>query len=187
MHTIGLCIRSVSHQDHSPYRLAEHVELESDGTRLPSGDATESRPPPNSPDALTTRLSTCGERKKPASKLKTRPTRSFTKRRIVQIATTAGGFRSLPMQARCCWKSSHPALATTARTQEYSPRNGSAAFAQHDLQSTTLLVVRRLQELGRPGKPPCKCALSTSRKRMTPSTDNCFGWCSRALAYQRRC
>ena len=49
-----------------------------------------------------------------------------------------------------------------------------------------LFVVRRLQELERARKIPCTCASSTSRKRMTPPTESCYGLCLHASVYQRR-
>ena len=65
-----------------------------------------------------------------------RSSRSFTKRRTAPIAITTEGFLA------CCscrqsvgWKSSRPALATTARIGAYSLRN-SAAFVRHNQQPT---------------------------------------------------
>ena len=50
-----------------------------------------------------------------------------------------------------------------------------------------LFVVPLCKNSDEQGKSPSTCASLTSRKRMTPSTESCYGLCLHASVYQRRC
>ena len=60
-------------------------------------------------------------------------------------------------------------------------------FAQHVRQSTCCSSCADRKNSDERGKSPCTCASSTSRKRMSPSTESCYGLCLHASVYQRRC
>ena len=111
----------------------------------------------------------------------------FSRKQSLKLHQPTGGFASCPLRRSIAEKGRVPPQKLQ-RGQRDTPRgtvrlSPSTINSRHAVRRAPTARTRTSYEWT---KIPVH-VLATCRKHMTPSTENCSGWCSHASAYQKMC